>query len=308
MELDLEGKRRVLRHLGDHRVKLDISGGDPLSVKENYVLLREASELLGRDQITLTATGAGLATYAVSEIVPYVGELNFTYDGTSLQKGSLRPATYAKGNLRKARQFADAGVRVRGECPLTVHNSQPQVLRRIYQDLHDAGVETLLVMRLFPVGRGVSTSAATPNPGGYRAAIDTLRQLERANGSPKVKLQCALKHLDGFSAGENPCDAITQSFGLTPQGILLGSPWAVDAVGRPMDDAWVLGNLADQPLSTILLSHKAANLRRRADENHGHCKIFSWLNGRSRSSVDRIFEKSDPLYRTQAQFRADGTA
>jgi MoaA/NifB/PqqE/SkfB family radical SAM enzyme len=114
LELDFAGKLRVIDHLDGFLPKIDFSGGDPLSATENLEVMQIATQRFGRQQITLTATGAGLAKCVPEEIAPLIGELNFTYDSVTPKGNAHRPGGYANGNLRKAAQFVHAGVRVRG--------------------------------------------------------------------------------------------------------------------------------------------------------------------------------------------------
>lgn len=300
LELTLPEKLRVIAHLDSVPVRLDISGGDPLSSAENYSVLEAAARALGPESVTLTATAAGLARYDLDSVAANIAELNFTYDGVPPSGDAYRPATFARGNLRRARQFASRGVTVRAECPLTTQNIRPHALGQIYTDLAEAGVATILLMRLFPVGRGARLSTAIPTIAEYRNAIELLRDLEDRLGGPQVRLQCALRALDGPSA-KNPCDAIQSSFGLMWDGTFLGSPWAINDQGRPIDGEWVLGNLARTPLSEVLAGDRVRDLRARCADNHGHCKIFSWLNGAAPDSRDRMFERSDPLLAGQVE-------
>lgn len=295
-ELRFEQKLQILQHLDGFQPKIDFSGGDPLSVSENYKVMQIASQRFGKEAITLTATGAGLARYVVEDIAPFIGELNFTYDNPLADGYQCRPAGYADGNLRKAAKFAQAGVKTRGECPLTVHNAQDETLRRIYLNLHDAGIDKLLLMRLFPSGRGVFRPEDAPTPALYRRSIDLLREMEAQYKYPQLKLQCALKFFDRKDLAENPCDLLRESFGLMTDGTLLTSPWAVGGHGRPIDDAWVLGNLAQTPLQEILETAKAKEYEKRLDENFGNCKIFSFLHSKRDKPLDRIFDTADPLY------------
>lgn len=307
LELDLQGKLRVLDHLEGMSARLDLSGGDVLVVSENLEVLRVAAARFGRGQITLTATGAGLSKFDATMLSPLIGELNFTYDSARSETQSTRPSGYAAGNLRKAAEFAGRGVHTRAECPLTLENiSDEAQLTAIYLNLRDAGIDKLLLMRLFPVGRGTSHGASVPNPDQYRRAISLFRDLEAKISGPAVKIQCALRGFDEPScavATANPCDLMTESFGLTPNGTLLASPWAVDGRGRPIHDAFVLGNLATTPLSDILQSEKALSYMSRLDENHGHCKIFSFLHSKKENAIDRLFDVADPLITTRPRAR-----
>jgi MoaA/NifB/PqqE/SkfB family radical SAM enzyme len=297
LELSWAEKMLVLDHLSDLDTKIDISGGDVVQTTEGVNLVQEASNRFGRHRVTLTATGAALRRNDLYSIAPYIGELNFTLDGEPDPSAPSRPKGYSRGNLLVAKRFAQMGIATRAECPLTKHNLQSEVLKGIYKAAHDAGIRKLLVMRLFPSGRGELRSDLEPSRDEYVNAISILRDLEARLGSPRLKLQCALKHLDGGFAGDNPCDAVTKSFGLMADGTLLGSPWAIGPRGKPIDSAWVLGNLVTTPMTEILASDKVVAFRSRADENWGECKFRSFTDGSIVDSWDRIFEKGgDSLY------------
>jgi MoaA/NifB/PqqE/SkfB family radical SAM enzyme len=300
-ELLLEQKLRMLEHLDMEGVRLDISGGDPLVVSDNLCVLKEASAKLGRDFVTLTATGAGMARIDLAELVPLVGEFNFTFDSASKDDVADRPPTYASRNLVLGRALAQLGAKTRAEFPITRSTSDPDHVRRLYLQLHEAGIDKLLLMRLFTVGRGHVVADKTLSADEYLAVIMQLRALEREFGRPVVSLQCALRHLEhrldpGRGPAANPCDFVRESFGLTPQGILLASPWAINARGQPLDEAFVLGNLVETPLSQILAGPRITEIRARADENFGQCKIFAWQHSSRTSSFERLFDRADPLY------------
>jgi MoaA/NifB/PqqE/SkfB family radical SAM enzyme len=301
LELDLAGKRRLISNIDVPDTRLDISGGDPLCVPENLEVLRSATAALGRHNITLTATGAGLAGVSLPAVASLISEYNFTFDSASVADVAHRPKQYAARNFKVAQVFAAMGARTRAEFPITRSTCDPDHLRRLYELLHEAGIGKLLLMRLFPVGRGGGIADDTLTPDEYRAAIATLRALEAKYGSPTLKLQCALRHFETPSTGLltrglNPCDMVQESFGVTPDGTLLMSPWAINGRGRPMDPLFVLGNLAEQRLSALLASDRVQDVRQRANENHGHCKIFTFLHSSKADPMDRLFDTADPLY------------
>jgi len=305
LELDFAGKLRILDHLEGFQPKIDISGGDALVVTENFTVMETAARRFGRDRITLTATGAGLARYDPATIAPLIGELNFTYDSVWSLNNENRPDGYARGNLRKAAQFARAGVLTRAECPLTTENIADSLLRDLYTKLNAEGIDKLLVMRLFPVGRGGFRQSSQPSPDQYRRAIETLRDMESRMKTPKLKLQCALKFFDSKNLTNNPCDLVKESFGLMADGTLLSSPWAVGPTGAPLHNVLVLGNLAATSLREILSSDKVREYERRQDENFGHCKIHAFLNSSRENAIDRLFDNADPLYLADTTLSAE---
>lgn len=306
-ELDLAAKLRVIDHLEGFDAKVDISGGDALSVTDNFALLEYASKRLGREKVTLTVTGAGSTRYPARVLAPLIGEYNFTFDAEAITDVALRPEGYALGNLRKAIAFVKEGVTTRAETPLNKAILHDEHLERLYSTLQRAGISKLLVMRLFPVGRGTLLEHEIPSAEEYRHAIGLLRELEARYGGPKVKVQCALKHLVGAvaSSGGNPCDLVSESFGLMADGTLLASPWAVGTTGKPLGEEWVLGNLAETPMSELLATPKAQQFRHRADENFGHCKIFSYRTSNKANRFDRIFDRADPLYAASSLVRKE---
>jgi MoaA/NifB/PqqE/SkfB family radical SAM enzyme len=302
LELSLSQKLALLENIDVDSVRLDASGGDVLCVSENYQFLRAASAKLGRSNVTLTATGAGLVGRHPKDIAPYVSEYNFTFDSASLADVANRPKGYARRNLDAGRQFADLGCTTRAEFPIARSTLSEDHLSRLYRVLHAAHIEKLLLMRLFPVGRGADFHQEILRPDEYRRAISILRGLELQYGSPKLRLQCALRHLetpiinDGAAGVENPCDMVRESFGLTPDGTLLVSPWAINRRGQPIDSALILGSLLHERLSTILASDRVRVLQDRANHNFGHCKIFAFLNSSLPDPIDRLTDSADPLY------------
>ncbi|MCX6952983.1 MAG: hypothetical protein NTV51_12575 [Verrucomicrobia bacterium] len=299
-ELTLAEKLRVLDNLAGNDVRLDLSGGDVLIVRENLELLHTAARRLGRENITLTATGVGLSRVEPGEVAPHIGELNFTYDRSDAYDNPHRPQGYAPGNLKRAAEYHVLGVKTRAECPLTIHNVGLDHLTALFFDLHKRGIEKLLLMRLFNVGRGTSATQDMPTPRQYREAIDHLRMLQARYGKPVIKLQCALRFFDSaLGHAENPCDLLHHSLGLRPNGTLLLSPWAINGLGQPLHDSMVLGNLARTPLKELLESEKMKALRGKLDVNFGHCKIHALFNSRRANPIDRLLDTTDPLLTQQ---------
>jgi MoaA/NifB/PqqE/SkfB family radical SAM enzyme len=300
-ELKYEEKVRVLDHLAGFNVKLDLSGGDALVTPDGLPLLEAASSRLGRSNLTLTVTGAGVRRESIGRVAELIGELNFTFNSASPADVVTRPRNYAASNLKLAQAVKRHGVITRAECPLTKTGTRPDHLRRLYDELAKAGIDKLLLMRQFPVGRGALLSEHVPSRSEYVRAIATIRELEAEHKGPSVHLQCALRHIE-FAEGlaplssGNPCDLGHASYGLMTDGTLLASAWALNEHGRPLHPSWVLGNLSKSSLMEIIMTEKCQTILRRADENYGECKIFSFLHSRNTDTADRLFDRADPLY------------
>jgi MoaA/NifB/PqqE/SkfB family radical SAM enzyme len=301
LELTYDEKLQVLENLAGLNVRVDISGGDALITPDGLPLLEAAAARVGRKNVTLTVTGMRVLDEMLDRVAASIAEFNFTFNSAAPSDAIVRPSGYAEVNLRLAGKIKAKGVTSRAECPLTRKAAEPEHLKRLYSRLADEGIETLLIMRQFPIGRGRLQPEQIPSRTEYLKAIMILRGLEAQGRGPRVKLQCALRHLEVIAGNaaennENPCDLGRESYGLMADGTLLASPWAMNEHGRPLADHWVIGNLARQPLTDLLGSAKAQTFIRRSNENHGQCKIFAAMHSHRDDPLERVFDKTDPLY------------
>lgn len=187
-ELSFEGKLQVLDNLKGMDVKIDFSGGDPLLLPDTAVLIRKASELFGKNNVTLTSTGGGLLKVQSQDVTPYIGELNFTYDAPHARHLQYRERGYTNRSLAVIREIAKSGVKTRGEMPLSHKNIDEDSLRTVYEELHEANIDKLLVMRLFPSGRCNEEKTDPLTREDYLKAITFLKELEAKYEKPKIRL------------------------------------------------------------------------------------------------------------------------
>jgi len=295
VELSYEQKIKVLNNIIPLSAEIDFAGGDPLACYENFLVIQEASKIFGRDNISITSTGATLSRYSLSEIASAIGKYEFTFDEPIERIPINRPLGYNSANLCVARKLSGLNLKTKAQMPLHSGNMDPSRISLLYNSLHEAEIDELLLMRVFPVGRGSQNYKNDTQRNDYLAAINHFRNLEKKLIYPKVRLQCALKHLDQIDYDENPCDLMRNSFGINPRGDLLISAWATNPIGDPLDDAFVLGNISENSFESLLQNEKARNYFTKLDLNWGHCKIFSFVFSSSKRS-DSLFEKSDPLY------------
>lgn len=296
-EISYENKISVLHNLKNNNVEIDFAGGDPLSCYENFLVIKEASSLFGKKNVSITSTGFSIKRYGVATISKVIGEYEFTLDEINNEAPSHRPNGYNESNLLYAKEFSKLGVKTKAQLPIHNDNSSKGSIEGIYLSLAEAGIDELLLMRTFPVGRGriFLLKNGMHLKEDYMKIIETYRELEAKYSGPRLRLQCALKKLDAKPPKTNPCDLMRESYGINPRGNLLLSAWATNDIGEPLSDDFVLGNLHETQFKDLLETPKALRYFKKLDDNYGHCKIFSYIFSANQTAED-MFKENDPLY------------
>jgi len=238
IELSLEDKLRIVDNLDMQNFDIDVSGGEPLLFSENVGIIERLSKKFGRDNISITTTGKGLALVDINILKEIIGEVGFTYD-FPYEPDPLRPKGYNSSNLKQIEKVVEAGIRTIAQIPLTRLNVDEKVIKDIYKNLTNKGVSRLHLMKFFPVGRGAHRLDLSLTDQEYQTAIKVYEELEQSKG-PKVYVQTALRN-----SGKN-----SSHLNITSQGLLLSDPWAYDHHGEPIDE-FILGDLKYQRFSEI---------------------------------------------------------
>lgn len=295
VEPTFEDKMKILNNLEGLNLKIDFAGGEPLACHENILIIKLASEMFGKKSISVTSTGIISKAHSILEISGFIGEYEFTYDEPKVILKQCRPKGYNKSNLRTAAKFAELGVRTKAQLPIHRGNTSRLAAESIYNSLCSSKITELLLMRTFPVGRGIPylEDNEISKPELTQATLN-YSGLEMP-GKTKVRFQCALKILTEADVTiTNPCDLMQSSYGINFQGDLLISAWANNANGLPLSDDFVLGSLRQSSFQEISNTEKFQRYKKRLNENFGHCKIFSYVNSKNKNE-DSLFSKSDPI-------------
>ncbi|EKT4561037.1 hypothetical protein QEM42_002205 [Pseudomonas putida] len=295
LEPSLEEKIGILNNLKGLNLKIDFAGGEPLACHENILVIKEASKIFGKESVSVTSTGIISKSHSIHEISEIIGEYEFTYDESAATLNQCRPKGYNNSNLKIAAKFSALGVRTKAQLPIHKGNMSRLSSESIYNSLCSSKISELLLMRTFPVGRGISylNEHEITKPE-LTQAISNYCQLETANRT-QIRLQCALKtttEIDNTTT--NPCDLMQSSFGINFRGDLLISAWANNSHGLPLSNHFVLGNLCTSSFQEIAKTEKFKRYERRLNENFGHCKIFAYANSKNKDE-NALFSKTDPL-------------
>ncbi len=238
IELSLEDKLRIVDNLDMQNFDIDVSGGEPLLFNENVGIIERLSKKFGKDSISITTTGKGLALVDKNTLKDIVGEVGFTYD-FPYEPNTLRPKGYNSSNLEQIEKVVRAGIMTIAQIPLTTLNTDEEIIEGIYRNLTNTRVNRLHLMRFFPVGRGAHRLDLSLTNKEYQTAIKVYKGLEQSKG-PKIYVQTALRN-----SGKN-----SSHLNITSKGLLLSDPWAYDHHGEPLEES-ILGDLRYQKFSEI---------------------------------------------------------
>jgi hypothetical protein len=156
-------------------------------------------------------------------------------------------------------------------------------------------VRQIYLMRTLPVGRAMNLNIEPLTADEYRKAIDTFWQLERKHLGPKINIMCALKTLFPDRYPKDFCSVLRTTCDITANGRVILDAFAYGPNGEELFPEAIIGDLRTEHLGDIITSPEIQSLASRAIENFGHCKVAAYLNSSQRNSLDRFFDKTDPL-------------
>ena len=298
--LSLGEKLQVLNNLKGSNIEIGFSGGDVPLVSENLEVVKTASNMIGKENVGLTVTGLGMRSPNFRSYLPYIGQLEFTYDSTDSLDVNHKQVGYNSSNLsgfskiiRECKRF---GVVTQALIPLSPSNCEPTAIERIYQTLIDSGVLQVYLMRTLPVGRAMGSDIPLLGANQYKSAVEKFWQLQNKSNGPRVGIMCALKNLfPKENGGRNPCTLLQTTLDITNMGKVILDAFGYNTTGGPLNKDFVVGDLTNTRLSDILKESAIVQLGGRVDENFGHCKIAAYLQNQE-LGIDGLFVKSDPLY------------
>jgi len=256
MELSLAQKLNVLENI-NMNAEIDFSGGDPLLLKDNIIIIENASKKFGKENVHITATGIGFSRIDPTFLSKIASRIDFTFDAPNFADQPYRPKNYNSSNLKKVSALKKTGINIMAQIPLTNENIAPSIVERIYMNLHSNGIDKLLLMKFNSVGRGAVINIIQPNDVSIRKAIDKFKSLEAIYKYPIVKIQTALMMSLEDNMNKNHNFA-SLHYAITPMGLLSSSPWAFNKFGEPLSD-YILGDLSKTKVSSVLNTNLDTN-------------------------------------------------
>lgn len=297
LDLPLEEKKKIIQWLSEMEsefdTKIEIGNGNLLISNDGLELIKEASKVFGRENVSISISGSLLTEKKASIVAKNASKVIVSMDfppGTpdkTRYKGIAKDATTAMDIFRKR------DVEVSVSTILKRNNANSYILSMVLQHIirHDATEWELL--RYYPVGRAFKMSQLEPTLNQY---LDVLRFVRSARQTYAQEIGIRFQHslaylLEGVA--EN-CQAVTNQIAVRSNGLVVACPWSHDIEGNALSPLFVLGKLPEMTVGEILESPPALFWKK--IKSRGPCRLAAFLHHvKSGVSPEIALQRSDPL-------------
>lgn len=303
-ELNRANKLAVVRNLPPRLKRLELSGGDVATSPDASAVLEAVIARGGVERTTTTIIDDERAPLRIPPAFWDLIQQSHTRVSCAIDasivadsghRDRTRPRGYGQGNLSLAAWMLQHGhTHIRGELALHRGLAEGTRLEAMLDHCAEANVPELLIMRPFAVGY-----AYRKTPLGYDltpkelvALVERIQQWSEHNRGMPVKFQCALRGLFGEAA----CDAGSGSWGITPLGDLIVSPWLYDQQQGILIPELRLGNLARNSWEEIFQAEPAPRVVAALADPVRHCRVQAALAAPEGPSLWSFINGQDPLF------------
>lgn len=291
-ELSFEEKRKVLLEICSLKAELrelDFAGGDPLFDEDSREIIGEAIKELGREKVSVTTTGIGIAQLSTEEKRQYLYQCELSLDDMGGCDFKIRKeSTYSKKNLESIHENKKYIHNLTINIPIFETAKQIDDLKKIVCTINEIEIENLSVniLRYMPVGKvELSGYPKQYSPEEY---IDYFRKNLRKD--IYVRVHCAMRGIEGV---DDNCDMLLNKIGIDCEGNIFMCAWAGYLQMDRERNPFYLGNILKQDFESMIKIEKVAEIQRNLRKNIKSCCIFSYLC----SDSHNMFSSQDPLFK-----------
>ena len=279
--------------IGRERIRqIDFSGGDPLSNHVDMGIIVKTQAILGKEKVSVTTTGEGITKAKIEKndaLHDLLTNCEITIDEIEDIPDYRREAggNYYSKNLALVTQNAKMIGHLTVNVPILRPEMNREAIISLVDQIKDIQVtdKSCTLIRLMRTGKLANRYDDNYNP------ISFIRTfLDRANEvGLYVHLQCALE--GAFYGNNYCCTMLHDKIGVDCAGNVFACAWGGYVSDDVKNNPFFLGNVYEEPLSTILSSEKALTLKKRKKNDSGCCCVFSYFADDTHS----IFSNKDPL-------------
>ena len=251
IEKDID-KNLILQSIlsfGKKNIDIDFSGGDPLFMDRDIEIIKKASEILGRDNISISSTGLSISKISDEELISLSSSYDMTYDfPKQYSEYDIRDKRYNLINYEQCKRLKKLGLNV--DMFIPIRDIDNNYLEQLAKDICEINPNSVKLLKCMPLNNHFDTSKIDNN-----ILVNLFKKyLEKFSYKGNIQINCALK--EDFKQ-DNNCNMLTErKVGLDQFGNLYTCIWASDLLIDKNDNPFYLGNLTECSLLEILNSFK----------------------------------------------------
>lgn len=302
-ELSLENKKKVVTNLPKTVKRLELSGGDISTSPHALDIFKSVEEAKKVDRVTTTVVDSDRNPIRIPKSLFHQlkrmdSRVSFAVDASiisSSNKDSTRPVGYGSGNINFCDWLSSKNYRnIRAE--LTLHRGllKNHGIERILDGCAENEIPNVLVMRPFNVGyarRKYMSDYDLSNVETF-LLVDRILKWGAKTSKTAVTLQCSLRGLNE----ENACDAGSGSWGITPLGNLIPSPWLYTQKQKVLIPELDFGSLVEFSWNELMDKESVYKFVDKLSMPSRYCRVQAALSSEN-SLLDGFIYGVDPLYR-----------
>ena len=204
IEKDID-KNQILQSIlsfGKENINIDFSGGDPLFIDKDIEIVKKASEILGRDNVSISSTGLSLSKFSDEELLALAHSYDMTYDfPKQYSEYDIRDKRYNLMNYEQCIRLKKLGLNV--DIFIPIRNIDNIYIEQLAKDICEINPTSVKFLKCMPLNNHFDTSK-----------IDNiiqvelfLKNLEKFGYKGSMKINCALK--EDFKK-DNNCNMLTE--------------------------------------------------------------------------------------------------
>ena len=251
------------------KLTIDFSGGDPLFLPENIEIVKKASSILGKDNISISSTGLSIAKLSDEDLISLSSSYDMTYDFPKKNvQYDIRDKRYNPINFEQCKRLIKLGLSV--DIFVPIRDISFTYYDELAKDLCEINPESINLLKCMPLNERFDTQ----NIDSVKFADYLTATLRKYGYSKKIGINCALQ--EDYKCEKN-CNMLTEKkIGLDQFGDLYTCIWASDILTDKTNNPFYLGNVLDNTLLEILNSEKTKAFKNNLDDNRNICHVLNY--------------------------------
>ena len=250
------------------KLTIDFSGGDPLFRKGNINIVKRASKILGKDNISISSTGLSISNLSDEELISLSSNYDMTYDfPKKYSNKDIRDERYNKINYEQCKRLIKLGLNV--DIFIPIRNIDFKYYDELAKDLCEINPKSISLLKCMPLNESFNTKDIDS----VKNANYLKNRLKEYGYTNKIIINCALSEDYKY---KNKCNMLTErKIGLDQFGDLYSCIWAADILTDKKKNPFYIGNVLEKSLIDLLNGRRIKSLLKKYN-NRDICHVLDY--------------------------------